>query len=205
VTTSASLLAFTPAAADPLGDGVAAFDAKDFTSAARLLTPLAEGGDASAEFHLGLMRRFGLGVAADADAARALNRQAAEQGYPQARQLMVANCLGDFGDPADECPQAVAWLRADATGGNVEDQTALGAMYLLGRGVDRDEVEAVAWFRKAAEGGDVRAQVQLGAIYASGAGPVAADPAQSLVWYRKAAAQGDETAKRVIALADGVG
>jgi TPR repeat protein len=192
-----ALLAPLAAQADPLADGVAAFKAQNYPVAVRLLTPLAQKGDPAAQFHLGLMRRFGLGVSEDGDAGRELNRQAAIKGYPQARQLMVAECLGDAGD---ECPQALTWLRADADAGNVEDETALGAMYLLGRGVDPDPVQAVAWFRKAANGGDVRAQVQLGAIYAGGAGDVAADPAQSLAWYRKAADQGDESARRALAL-----
>jgi TPR repeat protein len=189
------------AQADPLADGVSAFNAKDYPTALRLLSPLAGDGDASAEFHLGLMRLFGLGVTADAGAARALNRQAAEQGYLQARQLMVALCLDpDDGDP--DCRQAIAWLRADADAGNVEDQTSLGAMYLFGRGgLAKDPATAVLWFRRAAERGDSRAQVQLGAIYATGMTGVPADKAQSLAWYRKAAAQGDPDAERALAAA----
>jgi TPR repeat protein len=187
------------ARADPLADGVAAFDAKDYPKALRLLAQLAAKGDPAAEFRLGLMDLFGLGVAEDADAAQTLNQRAAEQGYPQARQLIVAQCLQDDVDPATDCRQALAWLRADADAGNVEDQAALGAMYLTGRGgVARDAAQAVAWFRRAAERGDVRAEDQLGAIYASGLGVVRADPAQSLAWYRKAAAQGDAAARQAL-------
>jgi len=196
----ALLMALAPAAkADPLADGVAAFQAKDYPVAAQLLTPLARGGNPIAEFHLGLMRLFGLGVAEDADAARDLNFQAAAKGYPQARQLIVAQCLQDDVDPATDCRQALAWLRADAEAGNVEDQAALGAMYLTGRGgVARDAAQAVVWFRRAAEHGDVRAEDQLGAIYATGLGVVPADPAESTAWYRKAAAQGDANAQRAL-------
>src|SRR5579871_3442162 len=184
------------AQADPLADGISAFNAKDYPTALRLLSPLAGEGDASAEFHLGLMRLFGLGVAQDADAARVLNRQAAEQGYQPARQLFAAQCLDpDEGDA--ECQQAIAWLRADADAGNVEDQTSLGAMYLLGRGgLTKNPATAVLWFRRAAERGDARAQAQLGAIYATGMSGVPADRALSLAWYRKAAAQGDPDAER---------
>lgn len=197
---AALMLAAAPAAkADPLADGLAAFRGKDYPVAARLLGPLARQGNPVAEFHLGLMRLFGLGVAEDASAARDLNRRAAEQGYPQARQLIVAQCLQDDVDPATDCRQALAWLRLDAAAGNVEDQAALGAMYLTGRGgVVEDAAEAVAWFRRAAEHGDVRAEDQLGAIYANGLGAVPADPAQSIDWYRKAAAQGDGDAQRAL-------
>ena len=197
---AALFLALAPAAkADPLADGVAAFDAKDYPVAVQLLSPLARDGDPVAEFHLGLMRLFGLGVAEDANSARELNRQAALKGYSQARQLIVAQCLQDDVDPATDCPQALAWLQSDAEAGNVEDQAALGAMYLTGRGgVARDAAQAVAWFRRAAELGDIRAQDQLGAIYASGLGAVPADPAQSIAWYRRAAAQGDADAQRAL-------
>jgi TPR repeat protein len=197
---AAFLLALAPAVkADPLADGVAAFDAKDYPVAARLLAPLARNGNPVAEFRLGLMRLFGLGVAEDADAARELNRHAAAKGYPQARQLIVAQCLQDDVDPATDCRQGLAWLRADANAGNVEDEAALGAMYLTGRGgLARDAAQAVAWFRRAAERGDVRAEDQLGAIYASGLGVVPADPAQSIAWYRKAAAQGDNAARQAL-------
>lgn len=198
---AAFVLTLAPAAkADPLADGLAAFDARNYAVAARLLTPLARRGNPVAEFRLGLMRLFGLGVAEDADAARDLNLRAAVKGYPQARQLMVAQCLQD--DPDTDCTQALAWLRADADAGNVEDQAALGAMYLTGRGgVTEDAAKAVAWFRRAAAHGDVRAEDQLGAIYANGLGAVAADPAQSADWYRKAAAQGDAAARLALGAA----
>ncbi|HUO11304.1 MAG TPA: tetratricopeptide repeat protein [Caulobacteraceae bacterium] len=198
----AFLLAIAPAiaAADPLADGVAAFKAKDYQQAQRLLGPLAAQGDAAAEFHLGLMQRFGLGLAENDDSARKLNLRAAEQGYPQARQLVMAECLADDSDA--DCPRALAWLRADAEAGNVEDQAALGAMYLTGRGgVTRDAAEAVAWFRRAGDGGDVRADDQLGAIYAAGLDDVPADPAQSIAWYRRAAQLGDAEAKRALVAA----
>ena len=55
-----------PAAADLLGDGAAAYEAGDYGEAAHIWRPLAEGGDAMAQFNLGLLYETGRGVAEDA-------------------------------------------------------------------------------------------------------------------------------------------
>ena len=82
------------------------------------------------------MRRFGLGVGQDANAGFALNRKAAEQGYRQARQLMAAPCMTeDAPDPDSDCPQALAWLRADAdVPASPKTRPCWARMYMLGRG-----------------------------------------------------------------------
>ena len=55
------------ASAGPLEDGVAAYRQGDFAAAMRLLRPLADAGDAKAEFHLGRMYALGEGVGQDPD------------------------------------------------------------------------------------------------------------------------------------------
>jgi TPR repeat protein len=71
-------------------------------------------------------------------------------------------------------------------------------MYLVGRGVARDDTQAVAWFRKAAEQADNLAMLSLGMMYEKGRG-VARDHAQAVAWYRKAAEQGYAPAKERLA------
>jgi len=57
------MLSFSHAAiADDVEDGVVAAEKGDFATALRLLTPLAEQGDAKAQFNLGLMYRDGNGI-----------------------------------------------------------------------------------------------------------------------------------------------
>ena len=51
-----------PAAADLLEDGAASYEAGDYGEAAKAWLPLAEGGDAMAQFNLGLLHETGRGV-----------------------------------------------------------------------------------------------------------------------------------------------
>ena len=78
-------LAAGPVAADLLGDGAAAYEAGDFAEAAKAWRPLAEGGDAKAQFNLGLLHETGQGVAEDPAEAAAWYERAALQGLTQAQ------------------------------------------------------------------------------------------------------------------------
>ena len=60
------LLSFAaPAAAGPLEDAAAAFNKRDYTTALRLIRPLAEQGDANAQYNLGVFYDNGLAVPLD--------------------------------------------------------------------------------------------------------------------------------------------
>ncbi|WP_439815771.1 tetratricopeptide repeat protein [Zavarzinia sp. CC-PAN008] len=77
----AALLSFGAAASS--GDkppGREAYDNGDFTTAMTVMMPLARNGDASAQFDVGTMYDFGLGVAADRTEAARWYRRAADQG-----------------------------------------------------------------------------------------------------------------------------
>lgn len=58
-----------------------AYERGDYTQAARIFSPLAEQGVASAQFYLGLMHEMGRGVRQDHSAAQLWFRKAAAQGY----------------------------------------------------------------------------------------------------------------------------
>jgi TPR repeat protein len=68
-------------AAQSLEDAEFAYDRGDYTQAARLFSPLAEQGAASAQFYLGLMYEKGRGVRQDHSTALVWFRKAAAQGY----------------------------------------------------------------------------------------------------------------------------
>ncbi|CUS34752.1 tetratricopeptide repeat protein [Candidatus Nitrospira nitrificans] len=68
-------------AADSLEDAEFAYERGEYTQAARLFSPLAEQGVASAQFYLGLMHEKGRGVRQDNSTALAWFRKAAAQGY----------------------------------------------------------------------------------------------------------------------------
>jgi len=79
--TSALLLA-CPAAHAGWDEGLAAYQAKNYALALQELQPLAEQGDMRAQRVLGVMYRFGQGVAQDDRVAVTWYRKAAEQGLP---------------------------------------------------------------------------------------------------------------------------
>ena len=84
---------------------------------------------------------------------------------------------------------ALRLWRPLAEQGDVQAQSRLGVMYILGRGVLQDYKEAVKWYRLAAEQGDAHAQFALGSLYARGDG-IARNYSESVKWYKLAAAQG---------------
>jgi|GEM_PF-3377170 len=76
----------------------------------------------------------------------------------------------------------------------VEVNYRLGAMFLKGRGVEKNRSEAMEWFKKAAMQGHAHAQYHVGKMYAGGecgSGKIA----QAIKWYTKAASQGHPRAQ----------
>ncbi len=70
------------AAAASLEEAEFAYERGEYTQAARVFSPLAEQGVASAQFYLGLMHEKGRGVRQDNLTALTWFRKAAAQGYP---------------------------------------------------------------------------------------------------------------------------
>jgi TPR repeat protein len=79
------------AAAGPLEDAEAAIKRRDYTTAARIIRPLAESGDATAQYNLGIFYDNGLGVPQDKVGAYMWFSLAAAQGRDAAaiRDLMA--------------------------------------------------------------------------------------------------------------------
>jgi len=89
------------ATAPNLQRGVTAFDKRDYVVALRELAPLADHGDALAQYYLGLMHENGWGVKRNYEQALALFRRAADQGNAQAQfsiGYFYANGLGVLRD-----------------------------------------------------------------------------------------------------------
>jgi hypothetical protein len=94
--------------ADPLADGVAAYDRGDYATALRILQPLADQGVPYAQYQLGAMYEDGNGVAqSDAESAR-LYRLAAETGLPVA-QANLAVCYEQGRGVPRDLTQALLW------------------------------------------------------------------------------------------------
>jgi TPR repeat protein len=107
------LVATNVARADTLGTGSGAFARGDFNSAARLLLPLAERGNARAQAMVGFMYATGQGVPQAYDAAGYWYRLAAEQGDTTAQYLLGLAYDKGQGVPQDEIA-AYKWLNLAA-------------------------------------------------------------------------------------------
>ena len=90
---------------------------------------------------------------------------------------------------AGEAVNAQSTRQQFAEQGDAKAQAQLGAMYLLGSDIAKDEQKAAQWFLKAANQGYLEAQVIMAALFDSGIG-VKNDVKTATYWYEKAAAQG---------------
>jgi uncharacterized protein len=132
-----------PATAAELDEAVAAAHGGDYATALRGLSPLAEKGDARAQFDVGFMHAFGWGVPRNPEAAIAWYRKAADQGLPIAQHFLgIAYLNGEGVPPVDA--EAARWFGRAAAQGFAQAQFMLGLMTLEGRGVARDPVQGYA-------------------------------------------------------------
>jgi len=141
-----------PAMAAELDDAVAAAHRGDYTTALARLSPLAENGDARAQFDIGFMHAYGWGVPRNPAQAIAWYRKAADQGLQVAQHfLALAYVNGECVRPDDA--EAARWFARAATQGFSQAQYMLGLMTLDGRGVRRDPVQGYAWIVMAGQAG----------------------------------------------------
>ena len=159
-------------------DGFAAYERGDYATALREWQPLAEQGDAVAQFNLGLMYDKGEGVPQDDKAAVQWYRRAAEQGHADAQNNLGVMHANGEGVPQDD-QAAVQWFRRAAEQGLPAAQAKLGGMYAIGRGVPQDDVYAHMWANIAASGGDKNA-IELRNLIAEAVTPFQITEAQKL-------------------------
>lgn len=173
--------------------GLEAAQAGDFATALQEFRPLAEQGNAGAQYNVGLMYYNGWGVPQDYKEAAKWYRKAAEQGHADAQYNLGVTYVNGLGVPQDY-KIAASWYRKAAEQGDAFAQNNLGLMYDDGQGVLQDYKEAANWYLKAAEQGNAEAQFNLGVMYRKGRG-VSQDYKEAVMWYRKAAEQGGADAQ----------
>ena len=130
--------------AGPLEDGVGAYKRGDYTTALRILRPLADQGNAEAQFWLGAMYEHGQGVAHDYREARHWVRLAAEQGNALA-QTFLGIAYGEGRGVIQDFQEALKWTRLAAEQGQAAAQLYLGFMYEEGIGVAQNNQRAYMW------------------------------------------------------------
>lgn len=147
----------------------------------------AEGGDANAQYQLGLWYDIGRGVERDDPAAVRWYRRAARQGHRAAQNNLGHLLAKGEGAPEDDA-EAVMWFHRAAEQGSSAAQFSLGFHYYNGEGVAPDAAEAARWFRAASAQGVPTAQYNLATMYANGIG-VPQDLVRAAMWLNLAGAE----------------
>jgi len=143
--------------AQDLQKGLEAAEKGDFATALREWRPLAEQGDAQAQYGLGVMYDNGYGVTQDDKEAANWYRKAAEQGYAAAQFNLAVMYDKGRGVTQDDA-EAANWTRKAAEQGHASAQVNLGKMYDLGQGALLDTVYAHMWWNIAASSGNASAK-----------------------------------------------
>lgn len=189
--------------------GMKHYHPNDAGAAVRELKPLAEQGNAEAQFNLGSLYYQGRGVPQDyAEAARWM-RKAAEQGHVSSQTTLGSiYAEGVQGAIQKDYPQALMWFVFAAAQGDREalqlrdamanrmTPTQIAEAQKLAREFKPQDVQAKA-FREnkaLAEKGDADAQFRAGLMYYMGQG-VPRDYPEALGWFMKAARQSNPYAQ----------
>jgi len=161
-----SLVVCHSAMAADLGAGADAFDDGNYAEARAQWQPLAEQGDALAQYNLALLYANGWG--ADRDPIKALRwfGKAADQGNAEAQYNLALMRQTGNGVPQN-ASEAVYWYKQAADQGLVNAQNNLALMYIEGNGVRRDRAEGVRWLARAAAQSNAEARSNRAELMAS--------------------------------------
>ena len=137
----------------PNSQALMAYQAKNFREAMRIYRPLAEKGDAEAQYYVGRMYEKGEGVRKDEREVVKWYHRSAEGGYAAAQyRLAVGYAFGLAGLSRNQ-DEAAKWLHKAAEGGHKKAQRYLGRAYAEGRfGLPTDRKRAEYWSQRAETG-----------------------------------------------------
>jgi TPR repeat protein len=127
----------------------------------------AEGGDAEAQYLLGLAYQYGQGVAADSERAAAWLRRAATKGFSRAQFAYGSRLYWGWGNITPNKKEGFEWWLVAAENGNAAAMLLIGETYLYGReGVPgEDLVQAEKYFNQALSAGAVEAETFFGLLH----------------------------------------
>jgi len=140
--------AATSISAQSVKSGIEAWQRSDYSGAVAIWRPLAEKGDADAEFNLGQAYRLGRGVPTNLSAAKTWFERAAGQGHVDA-ETTLGLLLFQNGDQ----PEALKWLKKAADQGEPRALLVYGTALVNGDSVTQDPVLGYAYVSRAAAQG----------------------------------------------------
>ncbi len=160
---------------------------KSFPEAASLFKKAAARNHVMAQLALGRLYRDGLGVEKDIGEAVKWFRKAVENKSPEAVYELAM--LNPARGQSLNSKEGLANIRKAAELGYARAQYELGAAYMTGKYLEKDEKKGFQWLLKAAENNYVAAQHDVAYAYDKGLG-VEKDAAKAREWYTRAAKAG---------------
>lgn len=142
------LAASAPLSAQSVQAGTDAWARGEYAAAVAIWRPLAEKGDADAQFNLAQAYRFGRGVPINLGAAQAWYERAANKGHVNAQYI-----LGRMMFMNGNHTGGVRWLKAAADGGEPLAMLAYGTALFNGDGVPQNQSLGYAYVSRAANKG----------------------------------------------------
>ncbi len=139
--------------------GFAAFNVGDYAKSLAECQPLAEEGNAAAQFCVGRLYANGFGVDMDDSKALQWYGAAADQGYPDALYNLGVMHANGWGVEMNDDRAADYYYQA-AVQGYIPAIMSLAEVRHRGMGVKEDEVEAYAWYIIAAQLGNLDAELR---------------------------------------------
>jgi uncharacterized protein len=137
-----------PISAQSVRTGIEAWQHSDYAGAVAIWRPLAEQGDADAQFNLGQAYRLGRGVPTNLSAAKTWFERAASQGHVDA-QTTLGLLLFQNGEQAE----GLKWLKMAAEQGEPRALLVYGTALVNGDTVTQDPILGYAYVSRAAAQG----------------------------------------------------
>jgi TPR repeat protein len=141
-------LAIAPLHAQSVKAGIDEWQRGNYANAVAIWRPLAEAGDANAQFNLGQAYRLGRGMPTNASESQKWFERAAAQGHVDA-ETTLGLLLYQNGDPAN----GIKWLKLAADQDEPRAMLVYGTALYNGDGVTQDPVLGYAYVRRAAAQG----------------------------------------------------
>ena len=155
--------------AGPMEDGAEAYRYGDFAGAMAAWRPLAESGDAAAQFNVGILHDVGQGVSRDqAEAARWYMMAATLGNVPAMFNLGLMYEDGEGVEQNIEI--ALNWYRKAAEAGDVLAQFKLGSYHETGTHLAQDHPEALNYYLMSAAQRHAPSMFRVASLYTNGIG-----------------------------------
>lgn len=158
---------------------------EQYFQAAKLIRPLADGGNAEAQYLAARMFLEGKGVMKSEAQFLKYAKLSAQKGYVDAMAL-----IGAYYETKKDYASALTWLKKAVAGGHAGSYGNIGLFYFNGWGVKADKEEAFLNFTMGADKGDGWCMGMLSKMYFRGLG-CETNSEKSLEWADKSLAKYD--------------